>query len=392
VADALKHAALTFTTDAGSLFTAATANAAPSAMSLHLFVDVLARLGASGVLSEPWSYAALSAHSVGSPLQQLGQSFAVVAPPANTAAAASLAENAGSSVTEDVVDWRWFIVELCMTGPAGESEAPSSTFAGSSDLMVLPSLRGVANGIPMRLTQDAIERLYYSLAQEGSTFPEPALIPRKQVETIRWFFEGANLREVEDEESGNEEGSAEGGFSRTGTMTSFSLGGDSSPQRFPPASESMSMTREHADAKAFVLPPVSVTLLQEESRDTGRGEASEMERVHDDFTFGPSWHHVAPSASTHAQVAAEQRARMAVAAAADGAASLAAARALAGAIATRSSAAGDAVVRRVLIETFSLPAAAVVPDAQMRALKGISAEEELVDIAALCTTLAKCAV
>lgn len=398
VADTLRQAALTFTAGQSAPGTAASSSSSstgqegkdggaddaaesdgddrdeevvspPSALPSHVFVDALTRLGASGALPPPWARAAIAAAMTtsaptGAPASQapsslsssalhtLADRYKVTTIAAGTAAAAAAAADSrngdgsysdgADAVLEDVVDWRYFVACLCLTGPAPDVPGPmmaalatSTSSSSTSVAAVPPSYLGVANGISIRPSLADVIAIYTSAVGadadagiDASAFAAPRFVPRSVVSKHRFWFEGRGLEAAVVHELQQRSASGSGAGSHAGTAASATEGG---------------------------------------------------------------WHHVSASHGDRASAGNSVTAAMVSAAGAEAASAHRNAAAVATSSITRSVAAGEVGVKRVLLDTFAVPAGAVIPDPQQLAQQGLKPLEQLIDVGALCSVLAKMA-
>jgi hypothetical protein len=421
VAACLRDTAIAYTSDASGPY-GAHGVAPTSTIPLPFFVDALTRLGASGVLPARWALAAVD--SSGSPgpasstdsapplLVQLGERFRVVELAAGTAAAAAAAAgDAEAAAVDNVVEWRLFVSSLCVSGPAPDLmlTVPVSSWAGaraaahalespleaalqasalahrrpspnSTDgKVVFPPLLSVSSGIAQPPTPAEVLALYDAATgragrqargeeddaelREASSHFEAALVPRAEVERCAgWWFLRRNIRAT----------------------------------AAAPESESIVVAGDESGARADRLQPWLRDGATKEDEDV-LGDAGVHAPLDSttalDGTSAPfsGWHHVAPSAASSREVLVGARASMRAVAAGEAGKDAAGVLAAAAAAAQRSSDAGDAAIRAVLLDTFAVSAGAVYPDEAVLKAKGLRAEDSLVDVSNLCLTLMKIA-
>jgi hypothetical protein len=421
VAACLRETAIAYTSDASGPF-GAHGVAPTSTIPLPFFVDALTRLGASGVLPARWALAAVGAAGGPNPasntdsapplLLQLGERFRVVELAAGTAAAAAAAAGDSEAATvDDVVEWRLFVSSLCVSGPApdlmltvplpGEVGVRAAAPALESPLeaalhasartfkrpspnttvgkVIFPPLLSVSSGIAQPPTPAEVLALYDAATgrasrqargeeddaelREASSHFEAALVPRAEVERCAgWWFLRRNIREtVAPSESESHAVAGDEMGAEAGRLQPWLRDG---------------ATREDEDVLGDVgvhAPLDSTTAL--------------------DGTSAPfsGWHHVAPSAASAREVLVSARASMRAVAAGEAGKDAAGVLAAAAAAAQRSSDAGDAAIRAVLLDTFAISAGAVYPDEAVLKAKGLRPEDSLVDVSNLCLTLMKIA-
>ena len=423
VASCLRETAIAYTSDASGPF-GAHGVAPTSTIPLPFFVDALTRLGASGMLPARWALAAVEAAGGPNPasntdsapplLLQLGERFRVFELAAGTAAAAAAAAGDSEAATVDnVVEWRLFVSSLCVSGPAPdlmltvpvprETGVRAAAPARESPLeaalhasarthkrpspnttvgkVIFPPLLSVSSGIAQPPTPAEVLALYDAATgrasrqargeeddaelREASSHFEAALVPRAEVERCAgWWFLQRNIRE---------------------TVA-------------PSESESHAVAGDEIGTEADRLQPWLRDGATREDEDVlgdaGVGVHAPLDSTTAlDGTSAPfsGWHHVAPSAASAREVLVSARASMRAVAAGEAGKDTAGVLAAAAAAAQRSSDAGDAAIRAVLLDTFAISAGAVYPDEAVLKAKGLRPEDSLVDVSSLCLTLMKIA-